>query len=472
MTPVVAPAAAIAANPVLAAAASAPLPNAAPADVLTGLLAALLRPTVLIEAAAVLLALLLSWGIVRTLRTRVPAPSEGSPAALAPGGIWLGDRGFDGVLFPLLALALALLARWLLKDWVPLALFRLAVPVLLSLAMIRTAVRVLRVAFPHSNLVRAMERTISWFVWIGLVLWLTGLLPLVMAELDDVRWTLGGAVVSLRSLIEGTLSAIVLLVLVLWLSATIESRLLAAEGVNLSVRKIAANATRAGLLLVGLLLALSAAGIPLGALSVMGGAIGVGLGFGLQKLAANYVSGFVILAERSLRIGDTVKVDNFEGRITDITTRYTVIRATNGRESIVPNELLITQRVESSTFADPRISINTMLQVAYGTDLPALMPALREAMEGVPRVLKDPAPAVSLTNFAADGLELTLAFWINDPDNGLGNVRSDVNMAVLRTLNERGIEIPFPQRVVRAMPPAPAAAAPSRPAPGAADASA
>jgi small-conductance mechanosensitive channel len=432
----------------------------APADALAGLLLSLWRPTALIEAAAVLSALLVSWGIVRTLRNRRMA------AGNAEGGIWLGDRGFDGVMFPLLALGLVYLARWLLVAWVPVALFRLAVPVLLSLAIIRTAVRVLRVAFPASRLVRVLERTLSWFVWIGLVLWLTGLLPLVLTELEAVHWKVGGADVSLRSLIEGALSAVVVLVLVLWLSATIEARLLAADGVNLSVRKIAANATRAGLLLVGLLVALSAAGIPLGALSVLGGAIGVGLGFGLQKLAANYVSGFVILAERSLRIGDMVKVDNFEGRITDITTRYTVIRNSNGRESIVPNELLITQRVESSTFADPKVSVSTVLQVAYGTDLQALMPALREAMLAVPRVLHDPAPGVELRSFAPDGLELSLSFWIGDPENGSGNVRSDVNLAVLRALNERGVEIPFPQRVVRglALPsdarPAPPPAAP------------
>jgi small-conductance mechanosensitive channel len=203
------------------------------------------------------------------------------------------------------------------------------------------------------------------------------------------------------------------------------------------------------LLLVGLLLALSAAGIPLGALSVLGGAAGVGIGLGLQKLAANYVSGFVILAERSLRIGDTVKVDNFEGRITDITTRYTVIRAPNGRESIVPNELLVTQRVENSSLADPKVAIFTTVQVAYGTDLPALMPRLVDAVKAVPRVLHEPGPGVLLSQFAADGLELTIAFWIGDLENGQGNVRSDVNLAILAALNEAGVEIPFPQRVVR-----------------------
>ncbi len=405
-------------------------------DTLPDLLVALLRPSTLMEAGALLLCLGLAWLLVRWLR-----PAEGS-------GIWFGERGYDGVLFPLAALGLALLARLLLSGQVPIALFKLVLPVLTSLAVIRIVVRVLHAAFPHSALVRVLERTLSWLVWGILVLWLTGLLPLVLDEMEALRWRIAGTEVSLRGLLEGVLSAAVVLVLVLWLSATIEARLMAASGVNLSVRKIAANATRAGLLLVGLLVALSAAGIPLGALSVLGGAVGVGIGFGLQKLAANYVSGFVILAERSLRIGDLVKVDNFEGRITDITTRYTVIRAPNGRESIVPNELLITQRVESSTFADPRVAVSTVLQVAYDTDLDRLVPRLKAVMGAVPRVLADPGPAVMLTNFAADGLELTLSFWIADTENGVGNVRSDVNIAVLKALNEDGVEIPFPQRVM------------------------
>ncbi len=415
---------------------------AAPAEDVGALVDALTRPSALIEFAVLAGCLGASWLVVRTLRGgRVRA-----------GSVWFGDRIVDGVLFPVLGLALAILARWLLARSQVLevvAVLQIAVPILASLVIIRVAVRVLRVAFPQSQLVRVIERSISWLVWAVLVLWITGLLPLVLAEMDDIRWTLGGADVSLRSLIEAAVSAVVVLVGALWVSAAIETRLLAGADGNLSLRKIAANAVRALLLLVGLLLALSAAGIPIGALGVLGGAVGVGIGFGLQKLAANYVSGFVILAERSLRIGDMVKVDGFEGRISDIHTRYTVIRALNGRESIVPNELLITQRVENSSLADPKVSINTTVQVAYGTDLGKLMPLLASAVAAVPRVIDDPAPAVQLLGFGADGLDLQVGFWIRDPENGQGNVRSDVNLTILRTLDAAGVEIPYPQRVIR-----------------------
>jgi small-conductance mechanosensitive channel len=178
----------------------------------------------------------------------------------------------------------------------------------------------------------------------------------------------------------------------------------------------------------------------------------VGLGFGLQKLAANYVSGFVILAERSLRIGDMVKVDGFEGRISDIKTRYTVVRALNGRESIVPNEILITNRVENSSLADPKVSQATQLSVGYGTDLERLFPLLLQTVGAVPRVLAEPAPAVQLAAFGADGLELAVSYWIADPENGSGNVKSDVNLALLALLRREGVDIPYPQRVVHAAP--------------------
>jgi small-conductance mechanosensitive channel len=327
---------------------------------------------------------------------------------------------------------------------------------LLSLVVIRLSVRVLRATFPGQGWVRMLERSISWMVWIAVVLWITGILPTVMDAMDEVHWKVGATRMSLRNVVEGTLTAGMVMVLALWVSSGIERRLLHGSGNSLSLRKMAANIVRALLLFVGLLFALSAVGIDLTALSVLGGAIGVGIGFGLQKIASNYVSGFVVLAERSLRIGDMVKVDGFEGRITDIRTRYTVIRALNGRESIVPNEMLITQRVENLSLADSKVALTTIVQVAYGTDVRALQSTLAAALSGVPRVIDQPAPVVQLTDFAADGMSLTLVYWIADPENGLGGVRSDVNLAVLDALNAAGVEIPYPQRVLH-MTPLPAA---------------
>jgi len=383
----------------------------------------------------------IAWAIPRLING--PVPRHGS--------IIFGGRIFDGVLFPALWLGLVWLARaFCLRQHLPLAVFKVVVPILLSLLAIRLTVRVMRVAFPKSGVVRAVEKTVSWLAWGGVVLWITGVLPSVIDALDEVHWKMGSGTMSLATVLEGIIVAAFVLMVTLWISAAIEAKLLkGAVGQQLSWRKAASNVVRAMLVFVGLLLALSAVGIDLTALSVLGGAIGVGLGLGLQKLAANYVSGFVILAERALRIGDTVKVDGFEGRITDITTRYTVMRALNGRESIVPNEMMITQRVESATLADPRLALTTEVQVGYDTDVDALIPRIMEILPAIDRVIPDPQPSVQLSAFASDGLELTISFWIADPENGTGSVKSDVNMALLRLFNAMGIEIPYPQRVVR-----------------------
>ena len=412
------------------------------ASELNDLLGSLTAPGALLELSVLAGCLALAWALVRAIRG----------AETPEASIWFGRHIFDGVLFPILALALAYAAKLALHATAQPAVFKLAVPMLVSLVVIRLSVRVLGVTFPEARWVRIIERSISWLAWIAVVLWVTGVLPTAMEAMDEFSWKVGGTRMSLRNLVEGTLTAGLVMVIALWVSSAIEKKLLRGSGSTLSLRKMAANLVRVALLFVGLLVALSAVGIDLTALSVVGGAIGVGVGLGLQKIAANYVSGFVVLAERSLRIGDMVKVDNFEGRITDIRTRYTVIRALNGRESIVPNEMLITQRVENSSLADQKVSINSAVQVAYGTDVRALQPKLEAAMKAVPRVLPAPGPQVQLTEFAADGINLNLSFWIADPENGQGNVRSEVNLAVLDLLNAEGVEIPFPQRVMHGLP--------------------
>ncbi len=439
-----------------------PLTNPLAPNDMGQLLQALTRPSALVEGAVFAACLAGAWLLVRLWRGPPSSPeptteptteatteaTTDKPADKATDSIWFGKKLFDGVLFPVVALLLALLARWAVSALLPLAVFKLVVPVLLSLVVIRVTVRVLHNTFPRWQLMRVVERSVSWLAWIAVVLWITGVMPLLLQELDTISWKIGSTQISVRNLIEGVLTAVVVLMGALWVSAALEARLLKGAADNLSIRKMAANAVRALLLFIGLMFALAAAGIDLTALGVLGGALGVGIGFGLQKLAANYISGFVILAERSMRIGDMVKVDNFEGRITDITTRYTVIRSTTGREAIVPNEMMITQRVENNSLADPQLLLTTVVQVAYGTDLPALLPQLEQAVTKVPRVLTTPGPSVMLSNFMPDGLELTVAFWIADAENGQLNVRSGVNLALLAALNTAEVEIPYPQRVL------------------------
>ena len=363
--------------------------------------------------------------------------------------VLLGHRLIDGVLFPALLLGLTFAARTLMTADHPLALFGILVPVCVSLALIRLGVKVLQVAFGAAPFVKVLERTISWIAWLAVVLWVTGVLPLVLDELDQIRWKVGGATLSVRTLIEGALTAGVVLIVTLWVSAALEARLLtSATGSDLSLRKVISNTVRALLMFVGLMLALSSAGIDLTALSVLGGAVGVGIGFGLQKLAANYVSGFVILAERSMRIGDTVKVDGFEGRITDIKARYTVIRAPSGRESIVPNEMLITQRVENLSLSDAQQAQSTTVWVASDAPVEVLMPLLLHICQAHPKVLAQPAPSVVLSSMGGDGLEFTVTYWFDDAVLGPVNLKSDINLAIWKALQAHGIPLPRPVRMV------------------------
>jgi small-conductance mechanosensitive channel len=405
------------------------------------------------EVAALLGCLVAAWVAVWALR-RVWVRSQPAPeVAPLPGqrsdSVLFGYRGIDGVLFPLIALACVYVLRVTLFADVEFALFRLAVPMLSALAAIRLIARVFALAYPDSTAGRLIEQFFSWAVWLGIVLWLAGVLPVVMAELESIKFSLGKSKVSLLGMFEGLLAALLVIVLSLWLSAVIERRLLSDAVSDLSLRKVAGNALRVVMLIVGLLFALSTLGVDLTALSVLGGALGVGLGFGLQKLAANYVSGFVILIERSLRIGDNVKVDGFEGKVTDIKTRYTMIRSVSGREAIVPNEKLITERVENLSLSDPKVLVITNITVGYESDVAQVQGILINSAAGSGRVLKDPAPVAHLANFAADGLEFSLCFWISDPENGQLNVKSEVHIAILAALRAANIVIPYPQRVVR-----------------------
>jgi len=395
------------------------------------------QPQMLWQVAALLgslgLAGLISWAIA---------------ARRTGDSVWFGRYVVDGLLFPLLALAFTYTARVALDNLQGVALLRIAVPILISLAGIRFLARVLTLVFPGSGVARWVERLFSWMAWIAAVLWILGLLPAVMAEMDAISFSVGRTRLSLLSLVQGVLSAGTVLVIALWVSAALEQRVMRGAIGDLSLRRVAATAVRSGLLLVGFLVALSTLGVDLTAFSVLGGAIGVGIGFGLQRLASNYVSGFVILFERSLRIGDMVRVGTFEGQIMDIKTRYTLIRAPNGRESIVPNERLITESIENLSLADPLILLTTEVSVAYDSDVEQVSRLLCEAASSCERVLPQPGPAARLNNFGADGLEFVLTYWIADPHKGQMNVRSDINLAILKAFREAGIEIPYPQRVL------------------------
>lgn len=426
-------------------------------ELLQALAEGLARPAHFWSAIAIGCALVGGWFIARIVRQRVEARllrriEAGGTQADA---LRFSIEGFRRLAFPVSAQLLlwgaegVLRALGRLTDAGDARLLRLAMTLLAAMALVQLLVYVLRRVFARAAFLGAFERTIAAAVWVVVALHLIGVLDGIVDWLAANSVPIGRERVSLWTLVTGTLSVLVTLLIALWVGSALELRLLRAATVDMNVRVVAARAVRALLLTIGVLLALSFAGIDLTVLSVFGGALGVGLGLGLQRIASNYVSGFIILLDRSLRIGDLITVDKYYGIVTQIRTRYTVVRAPDGTEAIVPNEMLVSSPVTNHSFTDPRVRVAVKVAVGYDTELARALALMEEAASASERVLADPAPAAVLLGFGADGLELEVGFWIADPEQGRLNVQSAVAQAILARFRAAAISIPFPQRDVR-----------------------
>ena len=318
-----------------------------------------------------------------------------------------------------------------------------------SLAGIRFAAYLLRLAIPTGSWLHASERAIATVAWGVVALHITGLLPEMVRLLQHMRISFGSQKLSLWQLLQTAFWVVAALLLSLWIGSALEARLMRAQGLHSSLRVVLARIGKALLVVVAMLIALPLLGIDLTVLSVFGGALGVGLGLGLQKIASNYLSGFIILLDRSIRIGDLITADGQHGEVKQITTRYAVVRALTGVEAIIPNDMLVTTTVLNHSYTDKKVRVALKVQVAYDTDVEQTLQLLGEIAARHQRVLRDPAPAGQLTEFADSGINLELGFWIDDPENGTLNVRSDIARQILSEFRIRGIEIPFPQREVR-----------------------
>ncbi len=392
-----------------------------------------------LQLAVIAAGLALGWLVARVLRRRVPE----KPA-------WeFGAGGFHRVAFPLAALALVWGAGLALRRLQATPFVDLAIALLVALAVIRFAVYVLRSILPEGAFLRGSERTIATAMWAGVALHLVGILPEVWQALDDIAFTAGKQRISLLVVLQGLASVAVTLAISLWVAGFVERQVLAAERLEISTRVVIAKLVRAVAAFVAILVALPLVGIDVTALSVFGGALGVGLGFGLQKIASNYVSGYIILLDRSVRIGDLVTVDNRHGVVKEIASRYTVIRSLDGTESILPNETLITQAVTNHSFTDRKALVKVKVSVGYGSDVDRVFALLLDIARRQPRVLADPAPGCFIVNLGDNGIDVELGAWIADPDQGQGALRGAILKEALEAFRAEGIEIPFPQREVR-----------------------
>jgi small-conductance mechanosensitive channel len=391
---------------------------------------------VLWQLAVIAAGLALAWGVGRRRETRGLSPDE--TGKFARGGL-------QRLQFPLTALVIVLIGRAVLRQWQPVNLLDVAVPLLTALAIVRTVVYALRRVFAPSGWLRLSERFISWAAWLGFALHITGLAPLLIDFLRDIGFTAGNSEITLLDLVNGILAVMVTLLGALWLGRGIEARLLRATGLDANLRLMLAKLAQALLVLTAVLIALPAVGLDLTVLSIFGGAVGVGLGFGLQKIASNYVSGFIILMDRSVGIGHVLTVDRYSGELIKMTARYVVMRGADGTETLIPNETLVTTPVVNHTYTDRRVRVAVPLQVDYRSDLPLALRLMKDEGTRLRRALREPSPEVLIKQFGENGIEVELGVWVEDARESAAELRSDLYSAIWDAFRAHGVQMPPPK---------------------------
>lgn len=360
---------------------------------------------------------------------------------------YLALKTLQRILFPLGMLLGVLAGRaLLLHQDKAVGVLDLAMSLLVSLATIRILVYFLRKTFRPGLAVKAWENLIATSVWIVVALHILGWLPAVLAGLDGVALKVGDTRISVLSVIQLVLSVALLWLLALWLSRVIEQRISRSAYVDPGMQVVLIKLSKFALLVLTFLLALNAVGIDLTALAVFGGALGVGLGFGLQRIASNFISGFIVLFDRSIRPGDVISVDQSFGWVQALHARYVVIKDRDGVERLIPNEMLITNEVINWSYSDRNVRLKIPVSISYDNDPEQALALLEQAARANGRVLDEPPPGARLMAFGENGIELELRAWIRDPESGMANVRSDINRAIWRLFKEAGIVIPYPQR--------------------------
>jgi small-conductance mechanosensitive channel len=387
--------------------------------------------TVMWQLAVLIASALLAWQATRLLRPRISVPGGADPNAT----LRISVGGVNRVMLPLIMLALLLIGRWILRHYQSVQLLGIALTMVGALAVIRGCVYLLRHAFAPGSWLRSWEFTLTWIIWGAVALHLTGLLPPVLAFLDEVGFNTGRQRISILMITEAVLWIFATLLIALWAGRMLENRLMGMTDVDANLRAVFSKITRTILVIVLVVLPLS--GIDITALSVFGGALGVGLGFGLQKVAANYFSGFTILLDRSISPGDMVTIDGRYGEVTKLAARYVVVRGHDGTESVIPNETVVTSTVVNHTYSNRRILIVMPVPVSYEGDCSLAMDLVRQAAISHPRVLREPGPTVLIKQFGDSSIDLELLVWIGDPENGRQHLVS------------------YPQRDVRLITPGP-----------------
>lgn len=343
------------------------------------------------------------------------------------------------LVFPVFVATLVLFSLYLLRSvGENVQLLNLAVSLLFAWIVIRFA----------STFIKddGWSRVVSVLAWTVAALNIVGLLDETTAFLDSLSFSFGKMTFSMLGVFKGAVAVAVLFWLFTMLEGGARRQIDGLHNLTPSAKVLLKKFLRFGLIIVGVLIALDTMGIDLTALAVFSGAIGIGLGFGLQKVASNLVSGVILLMDRSVKPGDVIALGNTYGRIDKLSGRYVSVITRDGTEHLIPNEELITQRVENWSFSDTNVRQRALVGIDYSADVKLAMRLCEEVADELPRVVKSPAPRCLLREFADSSVNIELRFWVSDPENGLGSIRSEVLLKIWDKFHEHGVAFPYPQR--------------------------
>jgi small-conductance mechanosensitive channel len=356
--------------------------------------------------------------------------------------------GLARILFPLCSIILIGVAQTITSLFFTQGVLLLGQKLLIALLIIRLSVYLVRYLTNQNSIIRSLENVISIIIWILFLLQISGILPQIIDALDNITFKIGAQKLSLLVMIQAVFAIFIAILVAITISKFIVNKLLKTSQLDPNARVMLGKVFRIFLYFVAVVVSLSSIGINLTFLSVLGGAFGVGLAFGLQKIASNYVCGFIILMDKSIHIGDILLVGEHYGVVTLIRSRYTVLRKLDGIEVIIPNETLISENIINHSFSDRKARISIEVQISYKSSVDKAFEIMLNAAKSEKRVLKDPEPATYLRGFGDSGIDLLLSFYIVDPEEGSWGLKSDINRKIWKKFQEEGIEIPYPYRTV------------------------
>lgn len=389
------------------------------------------------------LAGLVAWLIARLLRKKIAehVADESSSAALARAE--LANR----ITLPTVLGLLCLLAAGVFRgsDF-PHGMLFVAGELALALVAIQLLAAAMKRIIKPGPLLVTFDHIIPWIVWFAVAMHLLGWTEPLAGVLDSIGIPLGKSRVSLLDLLKAAVTLLLFTIGAAYLSQLASRRIMAIGDIGIGLRVGITKFVKLVLYVLAGVLALDAVGVNLGALTVFGGALGIGLGFGLQRITANFVSGFIIIADRSIRQGDVITIGERLGVVRELRARYIVVQDRDGVDTLIPNENVISSEVINWSYADSAIRLKLPIQISYADNPRQALAILDKAADNHPRVQKTPAPASRLMSFGDNGIDLELRFWIRDPQDGVNNVRSDLYLDIWDMFQDAGITIPFPQR--------------------------